>query len=134
MGGLVVDSEIKLIIADTTTNTCAAVNPNKDFTWISELGVLIPLQDFKDKYNIPNKLSPEEFAFCQSYIKYRVAPNRDYLTRPMYDELFIKTKHRIKINKPCEPNMIRAYSARDNSRGYFFATNEQGYRGLVICQ
>lgn len=63
-----------------------------------------------------------------------VAKNRDYPDRPMKDSNFLKTNQRIKIGKPCELKMIKPYSTTDSSRGYFFVTNEAGFRGLVICK
>ena len=62
-----------------------------------------------------------------------VAKNRNYPTRPMYEDDFTHANQRIKIGMPCEYIMIKPYSATDNSRGYFYATNETGFRGLVIC-
>lgn len=132
-GGLIVDGETRLIISDSDTERCISILPDADFKWITEPNKLIDLESFILKYNITIRMSERESVFCDSYMKYHVAKNRTYPTRPMRNEFFEKTPHRIGIGNPCESLMIKPYSSTDSSRGYFFATNKDGFRGLTIC-
>ena len=129
VGGVVVDDETRLIISDDETGACISVSTGGDFKWITEPGQLTPVLEFVEKYNVHPNLT----EFCNSSVGWHVAVNRIYSTRPMKDENFNKTPERILVNHPCENTMVKPYSSNDDSRGWFFATNAKGYRGLVIC-
>lgn len=122
-----------LFIKDSVTGTCLSISPNADFSWITQKEVLLPILDFAEKYNVGSDLSEEEKLLCgNNYPK--VAKNSKYETRPMYTPDFSPTKNRIKVGTSCERDMIKPYSIKDSSRGYYFVTNKEGYRGLAICK
>ena len=127
LGGFVVDGNVRLMIADTETNKCVSVRPYGDFKWITSPGELSPLADFSEKYNISNDVNDDEVAFCQSYIQFKVEPNWWADTRPMRDENLTKRTERIAVGTPCENELVKP-------RRYHFATNKDGFRGLVVCQ
>ena len=134
-GGLSVDGDrVQLILTDTETGTCISVLPDGDyFRWITEPGELLPIPVFAEKYNARGGVSAAVRAFCDSHIKYYVAKNWWFSTRPMRNADFGKTSQRITVGRECENKMIKPYSATDSSRGYFYATNAAGFRGLVVC-
>lgn len=133
-GGLSVDGSTHLIVTDTETRTCVVVSPNTRFSWITEPGQLLPILDFVEKYNISDAVGSAAREFCDSHIKYYVAKNWWFDTRPMRDTMFGKTPHRIAVGRQCENRMIKPYSSTDSSRGYLYATNAAGFRGLVVCK
>lgn len=133
VGGIVVNNETRLIYKDTETPVCIIAKPNDSFEWVTEKDILIPVKEFVVKYNVANKLTEKESIFCAKKLPI-VMKNSGHPTRPMYHDNFTKNGSRIVTGAVCENGMIKPYSSIDSSRGYFYATNFVGDRGLVICQ
>lgn len=87
-----------------------------------------------EKSNVSNIAFVPVKIPCDCKKKWFVAKNRQYSTRPMRDSGFNKTKNRILIGAECESKMIKEFSKTSRSLGYFFATNKDQFRGLVICK
>lgn len=132
-GGLIINGETRLILTDTETGVCISIPPNDTLSWLTTSDGLLPVLNFAKNHGMEPRAGEVEREFCQSHGKYYVAKNRTYTTRPMRDENFNKTAHRISVGRECENKMIRPYSSTDTSRGYFFVTNEAEFRGLVVC-
>lgn len=123
-----------LVISDK--DRCVQIQPDANFSWMPVTQELMTLDAFKAEFGITDDLSDESLRLCKPapIVMPRVAKNSIYLTRPMKNADFTRAPHRIEIGKPCEVEQIKPYSSRETLRGYHFATNKAGFRGLTICK
>ena len=130
--GVLDDNGTRALVISDGVN-CVAVSQGADFNLITTLNEQLPIIEFKKKYNINDITNATLLPYCKTSV-IKVAKNGSYKTRPMRDAAFNKTGNIILIGAPCESEKIKPYSATDTVRGYYFATNAGGFRGLVVCE